>query len=327
MRPDMKIQRGFNLVEMVVVIAITGILGAMLTMLIKGPVQDYVDTAQRAGMTDEADTAFHRLVRDVRLALPNSPRLWGSVSNSTLSCNGTETCYLEYLEMVAGGRYNTDAASCGFDKASMVGGGVICMVSMGDLVAGTTGSASNVLANGRGTIGANALLVSNSGGSCAANSVYCGFASAVILGGVVTNSGVAAADDVIYFAASTVFPSSSSNRFQIVNTPVTYECNPSAGTLTRYWDYSIPVGQPNNSAAAPLSTASSAVLASHVGSCGFSITPITDASGQSAVLVSMPLTIRRQNPGQGQSDTTTIQATAYVGSESSVYSGANGGRP
>ena len=59
--------RGFTLVEMIIVIVITGIIGAMVAVFIRVPVQGYVDVAARAALADTADTATRRLTRDVRL--------------------------------------------------------------------------------------------------------------------------------------------------------------------------------------------------------------------------------------------------------------------
>ena len=89
--------RGFTLVEMVIVIVITGIIGAMVAVFIRVPVQGYIDTTARAALADTADTAARRLTRDVRLALPNSVRV---------SANGQ---YLELLLTRTGGRYLSDS--------------------------------------------------------------------------------------------------------------------------------------------------------------------------------------------------------------------------
>ncbi|TAN77825.1 MAG: type II secretion system protein, partial [Gallionella sp.] len=72
---------------MVMVIVITGIIGSMVAVFIKAPVQQYFDVARRADMTDTADTALRRITRDLRLALPNSVRVTGAVSGAG-SCNG-----------------------------------------------------------------------------------------------------------------------------------------------------------------------------------------------------------------------------------------------
>ena len=88
-------QSGFTLVEMIVVMVITGIIGGMVAIFIKAPVQGYVDSARRAELTDIADTALRRLSRDVRTAVPNSVRLTGSKA-------------LEFLPTKDGGRYRAD---------------------------------------------------------------------------------------------------------------------------------------------------------------------------------------------------------------------------
>ena len=74
MTRSMNTAKGFTLVEMIMVIVITGILGGMVAMFLKAPIQQYMDVGRRADMTDVANTASRRVVRDVRLALPNSVR-------------------------------------------------------------------------------------------------------------------------------------------------------------------------------------------------------------------------------------------------------------
>ena len=297
MRSDQKFQRGFTLVEMVVVMVITGILGGMIAMLLRGPVQEYVDSARRAGMSDAADTALHRITRDVRLALPNSVRVTGA-------CNGTGACYLEYLEMVAGGRYNNGASGVGY------------LTTVGDLVSGAAGFPSLALVNGRGTLGASAVVVVNNlGNSCAASSVYCGASAATVSG--VSNGVTNPSEDVINFSP-TIFSPSPNNRFQIVSQPVTYVCSPAAGgtggTLTRYWGYAIQPGQPSDTASPPLASASRALLASNVSACSFSL---SQDNGQ----VTMPLTITEQG------ESISLYGAAHVGSESDLYGSANGNVP
>ena len=66
--------RGFTLVELVMVIIITGVLAAALTVFMKPAIDSYFDTRRRADLTDMADTALRRMSQDIRSAVPNSIR-------------------------------------------------------------------------------------------------------------------------------------------------------------------------------------------------------------------------------------------------------------
>jgi MSHA biogenesis protein MshO len=70
------------------------------------------------------------------------------------------------------------------------------------------------------------------------------------------------------------------NRFQIVDGPVSYVCDPGNGTgngtLTRYWGYAIAVNQPTP----PPAPASQALLATRVSACSFTYQPgVTERGG------------------------------------------------
>lgn len=88
--------RGFTLVELVVVIMITGIMAASITVFFVPAINAYFDARRRAEMTDTADTALRRMTRDVRRAVPNSIRSIGA------------TCF-QLVPSVSGGLYRRAA--------------------------------------------------------------------------------------------------------------------------------------------------------------------------------------------------------------------------
>lgn len=84
--------RGFTLVELVMVIMITGVIAASLTIFLKPAIDSYVDARRRADLSDMADTALRRMGQDIRRAVPNSV---SSISN---------TCF-KLAPTITGGRY------------------------------------------------------------------------------------------------------------------------------------------------------------------------------------------------------------------------------
>jgi len=228
------------LLEMIVVMVITGILGGMVALFIRGPVQGYVDSARRAGMAGVADTALWRITRDVRMALPNSVRVTTSGGNA----------YLEFIPVTGGGRYRSDPAggsgSCGGagDELSFVAADS-CFEVIGPMPVFAAGD--SVVVNNLGTAGQ----------------------SAYELPATNRTTWISNTATKVNIAPMT-FPSPSpGNNFQVISTPVSYVCDPVNGTLKRYWGYPIQAAQPANTAAAPLATASSALLASKVSACSF----------------------------------------------------------
>jgi len=104
-------QSGFTLVEMIMVIVITGIIGGIVAVFLRAPIQQYMDVARRAELTDIADLAIRRMARDVRTAVPNSVRF----TNCTTPC-------VEYIPTKDGGRYRTGLDAVGSGDVLNFGG-------------------------------------------------------------------------------------------------------------------------------------------------------------------------------------------------------------
>lgn len=221
--------RGFTLIEMIVVIVLTGIIAGVVALFIRAPVQGYVDSARRAEMTDIADIALRRVTRDLRLALPNSV---------VVTSSGTQFS-LDFLLTSGGGRY----------RASAGGTNDVLDFAVADISFEVLGAMPLLAANDQivvynlGTTGADAYLNNN-------RATYSSHA-----GGVIT------------FAAGKQFPfASPSQRFHVVDGQVRYLCDTATGQLTRYWGFAIaaPPATPTVPAGG-----SSALLATRISACGF----------------------------------------------------------
>ena len=87
--------KGFTLIEVIVVLVLTGILAIGMGFLITGPIQGFVDQSRRAELVDAADTALNRMSRELRTALPNSVRA------------DDDGDWIEFLETSHGARYRS----------------------------------------------------------------------------------------------------------------------------------------------------------------------------------------------------------------------------
>lgn len=226
------IQRGFTLIEMIVVITITGILGAGIALFIRRPMDAVMDATRRATLADSADTALRRMRRDIQRALPNSVRVTQSGS----------TWYIEFLPVLTAGRYCAES-DCGTP---------LDLTPTGNTTLGFAGPAPVLSPIPSGT----ELAIYNLGTSGA--DAYAGNNTSIL-------SAIGANTVTV---ASKAFPfASPGNRFQIIGTPVSYACT-AGGSLTRIWGYAKQVAQPNGTPAG----ASTAVLASNVSSCSVDYT-------------------------------------------------------
>lgn len=246
---------GFTLVEMIMVIVITGIIGGMVAVFLKAPIQEYMDVGRRADMTDIADTALRRIGRDLRLALPNSVRVTGT-------CNGSATCFLEFLPTTGGGRYRAALAAT---------------APFGDILDFTVADNSfDVLGPMPVLAAGNQVVVYNLG--ITGSDAYAGSNRTAYISNTATNITISAMR----------FPfASPAARFQVITTPVSYVCDPAGGTLTRYWGYTIQAAQPNS---VPIPGATSALLAKNVSSCSFSYNPYVVAQRSGLVTMNLGIT-------------------------------------
>lgn len=276
-----RMAHGFTLIELVVTIVLTAMIMGALVFFVY-PLRQGVDIAARADLSDAADTALRRLARDVRLALPNSLRVVTDASGRA---------YVEFLAVRTAGRYRADGQGAGGgstancaaddttlsplqpnnDQLSFDVAGESCFKTIGALP-----DLNTVVA------GSDYLVLNNFGPGFSAQDAYASGSppatNRVLIAGTVADASVPQTQIThTPVTFSRQLHDSVGKRFFVVSGPVGYVCDPVAGTLTRYWGYSLQadlcVGQAGapclGSVNYPPAGASSALLATQVSACQF----------------------------------------------------------
>jgi MSHA biogenesis protein MshO len=263
-RRTYNMERGFTLVEAVMVIVIIGVLGGMVAVFIRAPLQGYADSTARAELSDVADLALRRMARDLRLALPNSIRVTPAGDA------------VEFLMTRSGGRYLTaedgDASLPVLDFIDPANTG---FTVVGPLPAVIPGS--------------DYLVVNNLGPDFAPANAY-GLASAQR--NIARVASIDAARNMLVladnpFAVQEPPSPSPSRRFHIVSGPVTYYCGLEADgktrLLTRQSGYAIGAAQAGNPVPVGATAGVRTLMAGRVKGCLFEYEKL--ASRRSGLLV------------------------------------------
>ena len=239
--------RGFTLIEMVVTIAVGAVVVAFMAMFIVMPMNAYTAQTRRAGLVDASDSALRFMARDIRSALPNSVRVASS---------GTVTA-LELLATADGARYQDNgpvsnpALALDFTTAS---GAFATTVPFTQLTLPFSSNAYFLSIYNVGVPGANAYQMTNV--------ITPAGTTITVSAGATSNQNLVTLSPPFQFAYG-----SPEKRVYLVSGPVSYLCDTSAGTLTRYSGYPIASTQPTSAGA--LSGAASGLVAANVASCSF----------------------------------------------------------
>lgn len=243
--------RGFTLVELVIVIALTGILAVVASIFIRAPVEGYISTANRAALVDSAQAALNQISDDIRHALPNSVRVSGSALELLHVADGTR--YRDGNAPGAGGadirlqfnKADTDFNVMTLQSTSLLTNDVNHWLSVYPTTT-TTGSGASPY-----DVGMSPAVITPNGTS-------------ITIGA--TGNGSQASEYHVTLSPGFQFLYSSPNkRIYLVDGAVSYIC--SGGNLTRYSGYTFGIAQPN-----PPAGGTSALEVDNVSACSFTYT-------------------------------------------------------
>jgi MSHA biogenesis protein MshO len=249
--------RGFTLVELVVTIAVSAVVVSFMAMFMVIPTTAYTAGARRADLVDAADSALRFMSRDLRKALPNSVRIGTSGSVTAL----------ELLASVDGARYRDGGPLANPNQEldfAAADGAFATTVPFGYIGLPFSSNTHYLAIYNVGVPGADAYSMSNV-------ITPAGTQVNVAAGGT-PNENLVTLSPAFRFA----WPSPG-KRVYLVSGPVTYLCDTTAGTLTRYSGYTVTASQPVTDAALVGAGATAARVAGDVASCQFTYTAGTAA--------------------------------------------------
>ena len=277
-----RLQSGFSLVELIVVIILLGLLAGGAGLLIVKPIEAYEDQVRRQQLVDQAEMALRQLARDVRRSLPNSVRITGAGSGWAV----------EMVPTVDGARYRDEVGgefTAAFD---------ILEFSAIDSDFNLLGS-FNVLTPGILT-GTQRLVIYNTASTPTAG-IYAD-AAANNNPGIVTTAATTltlsintpASEDPEHHINMTpgfrFIQQSPGQRIFVIDEPISYICNPDTGRIQRHTAYGFLANQPT----AP--GGSSNTVVSQLDGCSMSYNAGTSQRG--GILT---IEIRIADPDSGES--------------------------
>ena len=270
---------GFTLIELIMVIVITGIIAGMISIFISKPMEGYVDVSNRAELVDAADSALQMMARDIRAALPNSTRC-----NPAGCVNATA---FELLHTADGVRYRKGGYAGGADPYRQLD------ATQPDADFNSIGTFQNIaLPYDSSTHAPPPRLVIYNLGAPGYDAYQ-----AVGTTGIMTPSGTTftitddsathPGEDHIHLSQAQQFGTDSPRqRLFLVDTPISYVCDTATGLLTRYSHYPIA----GAASFPPAGASTSAPLTQYLTACQIQYDPGTAARGG---LVTMSLTLTK----------------------------------
>jgi MSHA biogenesis protein MshO len=241
-----------TLIELVIVIVLSAIVVSFMSILIVTPIDAFTAQKQRAQLGDAADSALRLMARDLRSALPNSVRT---------ATSGTVVA-IELLATLDGARYqdngpltnaalwlNFAATDTGFSTT-------VPFTQTPPLSLPYSSTTAYLSIFNIGVPGANAYAL--------ANVITPAGTTITIQAGATPNAQLVTFSPAFQFSFG-----SPEKRVYLVSGPVSYLCDTSVGTLTKYSGYAINATQPTSAASLSAAGATAGVVATHVAGCQF----------------------------------------------------------
>ncbi len=251
--------RGFSLVELVMVITISGILLVVIAPLLGRPFSLFNDIQTRASLVDKAHAALAAVTRRVRQAVPNSVRVSGGA--------------LELMPINFAGRYPL------VDDVSDIDGLTPRQLDNSFSIFGNVPNLTGqrLIVNPTSTV----LLYAAAADSL--NQIMTPSTSTLS----VTDNGNQ--DRITIFPAFRFDPSgngSPARRVFVTTGPQSMICD--GGNLTLFENYTATVNQPTSASSASLSSSTQSLVSESVSSCQFRFSPGT---AQRSALLTMELVL------------------------------------